>query len=212
MSDVSLESESKVLENTFGLVGLKLGMSRIFNSDGVSIPVTVVDVSDNRVSQIKTSQTDGYNAVQVAFGKYKQNKLNKPLSGHCSKAGVEPAKNFKEFRVDNKNTKSIKIGDTLAANGFKEGQLVDVTGVTKGKGFQGAIKRHHFSSQRQTHGNSISHRAPGSIGMCQDPGRVFKGKKMAGHLGVVNRTTQNLKIIRVDGEKKTFTYQGCVTR
>ena len=210
MSDDSSKEDKKTLINNLGLVGMKKGMSRIFNSDGVSVPVTVLDVSSNRISQIKTDEKDGYNAIQIAFGMEKQNKLNKPQSGHCSKSGVEPARNFKEFRSRNKLTNDFYVGLSLNATGFKVGQLVDVTGITKGKGFQGAIKRHGFSSQRTTHGNSISHRAPGSIGMCQDPGRVFKGKKMAGHLGVSKRTTQNLKILKIDESRNLLLIKGAV--
>jgi len=210
MSDDLSKQEQKTIVNDLGLVGLKKGMSRIFNSDGISVPVTIVDVSHNRISQIKTTEVDGYNAIQIAFGEQKQNKLNKPLTGHCSKSGVKPSNNFKEFRSKSKLNSDFQTGMDLNANGFKEGQLVDVTGVTKGKGFQGAIKRHGFSSQRTTHGNSISHRAPGSIGMCQDPGRVFKGKKMAGHLGVVKRTTQNLKIVKIDEIRNVLLIKGAI--
>ena len=183
---------------SLGLVGRKVGMTRIFTDDGVSVPVTVLDVSNNRVAQIKTPENDGYSAIQVAFGKRRPSRVNKSMAGHLAKAGVEAGNLLKEFAVTAEELTTLKPGDQLSVSIFAVGQKVDVTGQTIGKGFQGGIKRHHFSSQRASHGNSVSHNAPGSIGMCQDPGRVFPGKKMAGHLGDVQRTQQNLEIIRVD--------------
>ena len=214
-----MSSEQNTVENTntnndlsLGLVGRKIGMTRIFLDDGKSVPVTVLDVSGNTVTQIKTKKNDGYNGVQVGFGNKKKSRTTKSLAGHFSKASVEPLSVLKEFRVSNEssNLDFPKLGSSISASVFKEGQLLDVTGVTQGKGFQGAIKRHGFSSQRTTHGNSISHRAPGSIGMCQDPGRVFKGKRMAGHMGNEKVTTQNLTLVRVDEEKELLLVKGAV--
>ena len=197
---------------TLGLVGRKVGMTRIFLNDGQTVPVTVLDVSGNKITQVKTQEIDGYSGVQIGFGKRKQNRTNKSLAGHFSKAGVESMSILKEFRVadDTSNPDLLKEGQSVPPSVFQEGQLVDITGVTKGKGFQGAIKRHGFSSQRTTHGNSISHRAPGSIGMCQDPGRVFKGKRMAGHMGSQRVTTQNLTLVRIDEEKELLLVKGAV--
>jgi large subunit ribosomal protein L3 len=195
---------------SLGLVGRKVGMTRIFAEDGRSIPVTVLDVSDNRVSQIKTPDTDGYSAVQVAFGKRRASRITKPVAGHLAKAAVEAARGMKEFRVEAEQLASLKAGDAVGADLFQVGQKVDVTGVTIGKGFSGAIKRHHFSSNRASHGNSISHNSPGSIGMAQDPGRVFPGKRMAGQLGNAQRTTQGLEIVRVDSERQLLLVKGAV--
>ena len=195
---------------SLGLVGRKVGMTRIFTDDGVSIPVTVLDVSNNRVAQIKTPENDGYSAIQVAFGKRRPSRVNKSMAGHLAKAGVEAGNLLKEFAVTAEELTTLKPGDQLSVSIFAVGQKVDVTGQTIGKGFQGGIKRHHFSSQRASHGNSVSHNAPGSIGMCQDPGRVFPGKKMAGHLGDVQRTQQNLEIIRVDAERQLLLVKGAV--
>ena len=195
---------------SLGLVGRKVGMTRIFAEDGRSIPVTVLDVSNNRVTQIKTTETDGYAAVQVAFGKRRANRVGKPLAGHLAKAGVEAGHLLKEFRVDLSQLATLKAGDQVSVNLFSVGQKVDVTGTTIGKGFSGSIKRHHFSSNRASHGNSISHNAPGSIGMAQDPGRVFPGKRMAGHLGAVTRTTQGLEVVRVDEERQLLLVKGAV--
>lgn len=195
---------------SLGLVGRKVGMTRIFAEDGRSIPVTVLDVSDNRVSQIKTPDTDGYSAVQVAFGKRRASRITKPVAGHLAKAAVEPARGMKEFRVEAEQLASLKAGDAVGADLFQVGQKVDVTGVTIGKGFSGAIKRHHFSSNRASHGNSISHNSPGSIGMAQDPGRVFPGKRMAGQLGNAQRTTQGLEVVRVDSERQLLLVKGAV--
>ena len=195
---------------SLGLVGRKVGMTRIFAEDGQSIPVTVLDVSDNRVSQIKTSETDGYAAVQIAFGKRCASRITKPVAGHLAKAGVEPCRGMKEFRVAEDQVAGFNAGDLISADLFQVGQKVDVTGVTIGKGFSGAIKRHNFSSNRASHGNSVSHNSAGSIGMAQDPGRVFPGKRMAGQYGNVQRTTQGLEIVRVDVERQLLLVKGAV--
>jgi len=195
---------------SLGLVGRKVGMTRIFAEDGVSIPVTVLDVSNNRVTQVKTPAIDGYAAIQVAFGKRRASRVSKPLAGHLAKAGVESGHVLKEFRIETEQLASFKAGDQVAATIFAEGQKVDVTGNSIGKGFQGAIKRHNFSSNRASHGNSLSHNAPGSIGMAQDPGRVFPGKRMAGHLGDVQCTMQGLTIVRVDVERQLLLVRGAV--
>ena len=195
---------------SLGLVGRKVGMTRIFTDDGLSVPVTVLDVSNNRVAQIKTPESDGYTAVQVAFGKRRPSRVNKSIAGHMAKAGVEAGESLKEFAVSPEDVSTLKPGDQISVTIFSVGQKVDVTGQTIGKGFAGGIKRHHFSSQRATHGNSVSHNAPGSIGMNQDPGRVFPGKRMAGHLGDVKRTQQNLEIIRVDVERQLLLVKGAV--
>ncbi|WP_319241589.1 50S ribosomal protein L3 [uncultured Propionivibrio sp.] len=195
---------------SLGLVGRKVGMTRIFTDDGVSVPVTVLDVSNNRVAQIKTPENDGYAAIQVAFGKRRPSRVNKSLAGHLAKAGVEAGNLLKEFTVSTDELSSLKPGDQISVNIFAVGQKVDVTGQSIGKGFQGGIKRHNFKSQRATHGNSVSHNAPGSIGMNQDPGRVFPGKRMAGHMGDVQRTQQNLEVIRVDVERQLLLVKGAV--
>src|SRR5512133_531533 len=183
---------------SLGLVGRKVGMTRIFAEDGTTVPVTVLDVSNNRVTQIKTPEIDGYSAVQVTFGKRRASRVIKPAAGHLAKAGVEAGEILKEFRVAADQLSSLKAGDVISVTIFQPGQAVDITGTTIGKGYAGAIKRHHFSSNRASHGNSISHNSPGSIGMAQDPGRVFPGKRMSGHLGDVKRTAQNLEIVRID--------------
>jgi len=185
-------------------------MTRIFAEDGLSIPVTVLDVSNNRVTQIKTAATDGYSAVQVAFGKRRPSRVGKPLAGHLAKAGVEAGHVLKEFTVTEDQLATVKAGEVVSVEIFAVGQRVDVTGTTIGKGFSGSIKRHHFSSNRASHGNSISHNAPGSIGMAQDPGRVFPGKRMAGHLGADTRTTQGLEVVRVDVERQLLLVKGAV--
>jgi large subunit ribosomal protein L3 len=185
-------------------------MTRIFADDGVSIPVTVLDVSNNRVTQIKTPETDGYAAVQVTFGERRASRVTKPQAGHLAKAGVEAGHVLKEFKIEPSELANLKAGDQIAVTLFSEGQKVDVTGTSIGKGFQGGIKRHNFSSQRASHGNSVSHNAPGSIGMAQDPGRVFPGKRMAGHMGDVQRTTQNLVVVRVDAERQLLLVRGAV--
>jgi len=195
---------------SLGLVGRKVGMTRIFAEDGASIPVTVLDVSNNRVTQVKTPESDGYAAIQVSFGKRRASRVSKPLAGHLAKAGVESGHVFKEFRIDVDQLAAFKAGDQVAATIFAEGQKVDVSGKSIGKGFQGGIKRHNFSSNRATHGNSLSHNAPGSIGMAQDPGRVFPGKRMAGHMGDVQTTMQGLTIVRVDVERQLLLVKGAV--
>ncbi len=198
------------MSEKLGLVGRKVGMTRIFTEDGESIPVTVLEVAGNRVTQVKTEETDGYNAIQVAFGSKKPSRVSKPLSGHYAKAGVEAGEMLKEFHIDADKLADLKVGSTLSVEMFTVGQKVDVTGITIGKGFAGAIKRHHFSSNRASHGNSVTTRAPGSIGNRQDPGRVFPGKRMAGHLGDVQRTTQNLVVARVDVERQLLLVRGAV--
>ena len=198
------------MSEKLGLVGRKIGMTRIFQEDGTSVPVTVLDVSGNRVACVKTQETDGYNAIQVAFGSKKPSRVNKALAGQFAKAGIEAAATLKEFHIDADKVAEFKPGQALTAEMFTEGQKVDVTGTTIGKGFAGCIKRHHFSSNRASHGNSVTTRAPGSIGNRQDPGRVFPGKRMAGHLGDAQRTTQNLVIARVDTERQLLLVRGAV--
>ena len=195
---------------SLGLVGRKVGMTRIFTDDGETIPVTVLDVSNNRVTQIKTPDADGYAAVQVTYGKRRASRVNKAAAGHLAKAGAEAGHVLREFRVAPGEVTNFKPGDVIAATIFQAGQKVDVTGTSQGKGFAGAIKRHHFSSNRASHGNSVSHNSAGSIGMNQDPGRVFPGKKMAGHLGAVTRTTQNLEVVRVDKTRQLLLVKGAV--
>lgn len=194
-----------------GLVGRKVGMTRVFTEDGESIPVTVLDVSNNRVTQVKTPDTDGYTAVQVTYGSRRASRVTKPLAGHFAKAAVESGSVLKEFRLDPTKASELAVGSVIAVESvFEVGQQVDVTGTTIGKGFAGTIKRHHFGSQRASHGNSVSHRAPGSIGQAQDPGRIFPGKKMSGHLGDVTRTIQNLDVVRVDSERGLLLVRGAV--
>ena len=194
-----------------GLVGRKVGMTRVFTDDGDTIPVTVVDVSNNRVTQLKSVETDGYTAVQLAFGKRRATRVRKPAAGHFAKASVEAGSTMREFRIAADKLTELKLGGVVAANNvFAVGQMVDVTGVSKGKGFQGAIKRHNFSSNRATHGNSRSHNTVGSISMAQDPGRVFPGKKMPGHMGAVRSTTQNLQIVRIDEVRQLLLIRGAV--
>ena len=195
---------------SLGLVGRKIGMTRVFTDDGAAIPVTVLDVANNRVTQIKTPETDGYAAVQVTYGKRRASRVTKPQAGHLAKAGVEAGVVLKEFQITVDELAKFKPGDVVGVDTFAVGQLVDVTGTTKGKGFSGAIKRHHFSSNRASHGNSRSHNSPGSIGMAQDPGRVFPGKRMAGQLGNVTRTTQLLSVVRIDAERGLLLIKGCV--
>ena len=195
---------------SLGLVGRKVGMTRIFTDEGDSLPVTVLDVSDNRVTQIKTTGTDGYNAVQVTFGKRRASRVNKASAGHFAKAGVEAGHVVKEFRVGEADLANLKLGGKLGVDLFKVGQSVDVSGSTQGKGFAGVHKRHNFSSNRASHGNSVSHNSAGSIGMAQDPGRVFPGKRMSGHLGDVNRTVQRLKIVRIDAERQLLLIKGAI--
>jgi large subunit ribosomal protein L3 len=193
-----------------GLVGRKVGMMRIFTDDGTSIPVTVLDVSNNRVTQIKTPETDGYTAVQVAFGQRRASRVNKAAAGHYAKAGVEAGTVLKEFRISAERVAELKVGDDVPASLFEVGQKVDVQGTSIGKGYAGTIKRHNFKSGRATHGNSRSHNVPGSIGMAQDPGRVFPGKRMTGHMGDVTVTTQNLEIARIDAERQLLLVKGAV--
>lgn len=193
-----------------GLVGKKAGMTRIFTEDGVSIPVTVVEVQPNRVTQVKTSETDGYDAIQVTAGGRRASRVNKAAAGHYAKAGVEAGRGLWEFRLEGSEDSAYELGSELTVALFEEGQKVDVTGKTIGKGFAGGVKRHNFSMQDATHGNSISHRAPGSIGQCQTPGRVFKGKKMAGHMGDKQRTIQTLELVRVDEERGLLLIKGSV--
>jgi large subunit ribosomal protein L3 len=195
---------------TLGLVGRKVGMTRIFAEDGTTVPVTVLDVSNNRVTQIKTPETDGYSAVQIAFGNRRISRVAKSQAGHFAKAGVEAATKLMEFRLADTDVVAFKAGDVVAPTIFSVGQKVDVSGTSIGKGFTGSIKRHHFSSNRASHGNSVSHNAPGSIGMAQDPGRVFPGKRMAGHLGDVKCTTQNLEVVRIDEARQLILVKGAV--
>ncbi|MDP2793618.1 MAG: 50S ribosomal protein L3 [Sulfurisoma sp.] len=195
---------------SLGLVGRKVGMTRIFAEDGQSIPVTVLDVSNNRVTQIKTPDADGYAAVQVTFGKRRASRVSKPAAGHLAKAGAEAGHILREFRVEQDQLAGFKPGDVVSATIFQPGQMVDVTGTSQGKGFTGPIKRYHFSSNRASHGNSLSHNSAGSIGMAQDPGRVFPGKRMAGHLGSVQRTQQNLEVVRVDETRQLLLVKGAV--
>jgi large subunit ribosomal protein L3 len=195
---------------TLGLVGRKVGMTRVFTDDGDSLPVTVLDVSDNRVTQIKSAATDGYSAVQVTFGKRRASRVNKAAAGHLAKAAVEAGHILREFRVPEGELANFKLGGKVGADIFKVGQKVDVSGMSQGKGFAGVIKRHHFSSNRASHGNSLSTNKPGSTGMAQDPGRVFPGKRMAGHLGAVQRTVQGLEVVRVDAERQLLLIKGSV--
>ncbi|WP_374674014.1 50S ribosomal protein L3 [Ideonella sp.] len=198
------------LSNRLGLLGRKVGMMRVFTDDGDAIPVTVLDVSNNRVTQVKTVETDGYSAVQVTFGARKASRVTKPEAGHLAKAGVEAGTVLKEFRVDANVAAEYKAGATLPVTLFAAGEKVDVQGTSIGKGFTGTIKRHNFGSQRASHGNSRSHNVPGSISMAQDPGRVFPGKKMSGHLGDVTVTTQNLDVIRIDEARQLLLVRGAV--
>ncbi len=193
-----------------GLVGRKCGMSRVFTEDGASIPVTVIEVLPNRITQIKNIDNDGYAAIQVTAGVRPSNRVNKPLAGHFKKASVEAGNGLWEFRVDDDQISEFTVGKEITAAIFDAGQLVDVTGVSKGKGFAGVIKRHHFTMGDATHGNSLSHRSPGSIGQRQTPGRVFKGKKMAGHLGNKRCTVQSQKIVRVDATRNLLLIAGAV--
>ena len=195
---------------SLGLVGRKIGMTRIFTDDGTSLPVTVLDVSNNRITQIKTATTDGYSAVQVAFGVRRASRVTKAAAGHFAKAGVEAGSVLKEFTATPEQISGLQAGGALGVDLFKVGQKVDVTGVTIGKGYAGTIKRYHFKSGRASHGNSKSHNVPGSIGMAQDPGRVFPGKRMTGHLGDVQRTVQNLEIVRIDADRQLLLVMGAV--
>ncbi|WP_339723570.1 50S ribosomal protein L3 [uncultured Paraglaciecola sp.] len=193
-----------------GLIGRKVGMTRIFTEDGVSIPVTVIEATPNRVTQLRTEETDGYKALQVTAGDKKANRVNKAAAGHFAKAGVEAGRGLWEFRLDNNEGEGIEVGSEITVEIFAETKMVDVVGTSKGKGFQGAIKRWNFSHQRNTHGNSLSHRAPGSIGQNQSPGKVFKGKKMAGQMGNKRVTMQSLDVVRVDTENNLLLVKGTV--
>ncbi len=195
---------------SLGLVGRKVGMTRVFADDGTAIPVTVLDVSDNRITQIKTPAIDGYSAVQVAFGTRRASRVTKAVAGHYAKAGVDAGSVLSEFTVTPEKLADMKVGQKVSVEIFAVGQQVDVSGTTKGKGFSGVIKRHHFSSNRASHGNSKSHNVPGSIGMAQDPGRVFPGKRMAGHLGDVKRTQQLLEVARIDVARQLILVKGSV--
>lgn len=208
VKDSGKESDKGMPKKTLGLIGKKVGMTRVFTDDGKSIPVTVIDVSTNRISHIKTPETDGYQAVQLAYGERKVHRLTQPVKGHLAKAGVNTAQKLVEFRVHELTDK--KVGDSVDVKLFNVGQKVDVTGQTLGKGFAGVIKRHNFSSNRATHGNSVTTRAPGSIGMRQDPGRVFRGKRMAGHLGDVRVSLQNLEVVRIDEARNLMWVKGAV--
>jgi large subunit ribosomal protein L3 len=195
---------------TIGIVGRKAGMSRLFTDDGRSIPVTVIEATPNRITQIKTVENDGYSAVQITAGSKRASLLNKPQSGHFAKAKVEAGRGLWEFRIADDEAGKFEVGAEIKADIFSVGQLVDVSGVTKGKGFQGTIKRHHFKMGDATHGNSLSHRAPGSIGQRQTPGRVFPGKKMAGHMGAVKQSMQNLEVVKVDAERGLIAVKGSI--
>ena len=194
---------------TIGIVGRKSGMTRVFTDEGVSVPVTVVEVLPNRVTQIKELETDGYRAIQVTTGDRKASKVSKPAAGHFAKAGSTAGEGLWEFRLDG-SEEAFELGAVLTVERFEQGQKVDVAGRSKGKGFQGAVKRWNFRTQDATHGNSLCHRAPGSIGQCQTPGRVFKGKKMAGHMGAERVTTQGLEVVRVDTERNLLLIKGAV--
>lgn len=191
-----------------GIVGVKKGMTRVFSEDGASLPVTVIEVTPNRVVQRKTADSDGYEAIQVAFGSIKASKVSKAVAGHYSKSEQEAGRGLCEFRCEIDD--EFAVGDSISVDRFEVGQKIDVTGQSKGKGFAGVVKRYNFQMQDATHGNSISHRAPGSIGQCQSPGRVFKGKKMAGHMGAVQVTSQTLEVVRVDQENNLLLVKGAV--
>lgn len=195
---------------TLGLVGRKVGMTRVFTEQGVSVPVTVLEMSPNRVTQVKSKDTDGYADVQVTFGQKKANRVNKAEAGHFAKVGVEAGRGLHEFALTEEKLAELKVGDEVTVAIFEAGQFVDVTGTSKGKGFAGTIKRHNFGAQRASHGNSRSHRVPGSIGMNQDPGRVFPGKRMAGQYGNTTATVQRLEVVRVDAERNLLLVKGAV--
>lgn len=195
---------------TIGVVGRKIGMTRIFTDEGASLPVTVIQVEANRVTQLKTVEADGYAAVQVTTGNKKASRLNKPKAGHFAKAGVEAGRGLWEFRLNDGEGEDLATNSEIKVDIFEAGQKVDVCGTSIGKGFQGVIKRYNFAMQDATHGNSLSHRAPGSIGQCQTPGRVWKGKKMSGHMGNAKTTVQNLEVVRVDTERNLLLVKGAV--
>jgi len=193
---------------TIGLIGRKRGMTRVFSEDGVSTPVTVIEVEPNRISQLKTLEADGYNAIQVTVGERKASRVTKPQAGHFAKAQTAAGRKVAEFRVE--DIAELELGAELKVDLFEAGQKIDISGITKGKGFAGVVKRYGFGGGDATHGNSLSHRAPGSIGQCQTPGRVFKGKRMAGHMGDKKRTLQNLSVVRVDAERNLLLVKGSV--
>ncbi len=195
---------------TIGIVGRKAGMTRIFTDDGASVPVTVIVAEPNRITQIRTVDNDGYRALQVTTGSRKASRVNKPLAGHYAKAGVEAGRGLWEFRLAEGEGEDLEVGAEIKVDIFEQGQTVDVSGTSIGKGFAGVVKRHNFRTQDATHGNSLSHRAPGSIGQCQTPGRVFKGKKMSGHMGNRKCTVQNLEIVRIDEERNLLLIKGAV--
>ena len=195
---------------TIGVIGRKRGMTRIFSQEGASIPVTVIEVEPNRVAQVKSADNDGYRALQVTTGKRRASRVTKAQAGHYAKAGVEAGRGLWEFRLGDGEGEGLELGAEIKVDVFEAGQMVDVTGTTIGKGYAGTVKRHNFRTQDATHGNSLSHRAPGSIGQNQSPGRVFKGKKMSGHMGNVRRTAQNLEVVRVDAERNLLLVKGAV--
>lgn len=195
---------------TIGVVGRKVGMTRVFTDEGASLPVTVIEVEPNRVAQLKTLDADGYRAVQVTTGSRKASRVTKPAAGHYAKAGVEAGRGLWEFRLNDGEGEELEAAAEIKVDIFEAGQKVDVSGISIGKGFAGGVKRHNFRMQDATHGNSLSHRAPGSIGQCQTPGRVFKGKRMAGHMGAAKRTMQNLEVIRVDADRNLLLVKGAV--
>jgi large subunit ribosomal protein L3 len=195
---------------SLGIIGQKAGMTRVFDSSGISVPVTAINVSPNTITQIKTLEKDGYQAIQVSFGQKKESRTNKAILGHYKKASTTPGKILTEFRLNDKEIEGLELGKTINLSLFKEGEHVDITGTTIGKGFQGGVKRHHFKMQDATHGNSLSHRALGSTGQCQDPGRVFKGKKMAGQLGNIKNTIQNLVIVKIFAEDNIILVKGSI--
>ena len=193
-----------------GIVGRKAGMTRVFTEEGASVPVTVIEVEPNRVAQLKREDSDGYLSIQVTTGSKKASRVSKPAAGHFAKAGVDAGRGLWEFRAEEAELEGIEVGAEIKVDRFEAGQIVDVRGESQGKGFQGGVKRHNFRTQDATHGNSLSHRAPGSIGQCQTPGRVFKGKKMAGHMGAAQRCQQNLEVVRVDAERNLLLVKGAV--
>ena len=195
---------------TIGVVGRKVGMTRVFTDEGASLPVTVIEIEPNRVAQLKTLETDGYRAVQVTTGSRKASRVTKPAAGHYAKAGVEAGRGLWEFRLNDGEGEELETAGEIKVDIFEAGQKVDVSGISIGKGFAGGVKRHNFRMQDATHGNSLSHRAPGSIGQCQTPGRVFKGKRMAGHMGAAKRTMQNLEVVRVDADRNLLLIKGAV--
>ena len=195
---------------TIGVVGRKVGMTRVFTDEGASLPVTVIEVEPNRVAQLQTVESDGYRAVQVTTGSRKASRVTKPAAGHYAKAGVEAGRGLWEFRLNDGEGEELEAAGEIKVDIFEAGQKVDVSGISIGKGFAGGVKRHNFRTQDATHGNSLSHRAPGSIGQCQTPGRVFKGKRMAGHMGAAKRTMQNLEVVRVDADRNLLLVKGAV--